>query len=96
MFSLTYKCYSPPENPVSNPLLPGNKHLWSKEGETQGDPLAMIMFGLGMKPLIDSLDDKERRQVWYADDAAAAGNIKTCREWYDRLKEQIKTFKKTS
>ena len=48
--------------------------LLSMEGTTQGDPLAMAMFALATVPLINNVSPKPK-QVWYADDAAAAGNI---------------------
>ena len=54
-------------------LLQGGEHLLSKEGTTQGDPLAMAMYALGMciYPLITQLCGPAR-QVWFADDATAA------------------------
>ena len=49
--------------------------LSSEEGTTQGDPLAMPMYALAVVPLICQLKVKvpDASQVWYADDAAAAG-----------------------
>ena len=48
----------------------------SKEGVTQGDPLAMIAYGIGVLPLIRELRGAHPRvtQPWYADDAWARGN----------------------
>ena len=46
----------------------------SQEGTTQGDPLAMPMYALATIPLIKKLEG-DSTQVWYADDAAAAGKI---------------------
>ena len=43
--------------------------LHSREGTTQGDPLAMPMYALAM-PLIQALQ-RDVKQVWYADDASA-------------------------
>ena len=48
--------------------------LYSEEGTTQGDPLAMPMYALATIPLINQLGDPSNIiQVWYADDASAAG-----------------------
>ena len=41
----------------------------SMEGTTQGDPLAMPMYALG----VDALSDDFVKQVWYADDASTCG-----------------------
>ena len=51
--------------------------LHSKEGVTQGDPLAMIVYGVGMLPLTRYLkmQIKELLQPWYADDVAAGGKF---------------------
>ena len=45
--------------------------LHSKEGVTQGDPLAMIAYGIGVPPLIRELwgANSPVTQPWYADDA---------------------------
>ena len=48
--------------------------IMSQEGTTQGDPLAMPMYGVAVVPLIRRLDGC-CTQVWYADDSAAAGKI---------------------
>ena len=48
----------------------------SLEGTTQGDPLAMAMFSLGVTPLITHISQvNSKRQVWYADDSSACGFI---------------------
>ena len=58
--------------------------LLSQEGTTQGDPLAMPMYGLATIPLIKKLEGN-RKQVWYADDEAAVGKVADLRDWWDRL-----------
>ena len=51
-----------------------DQELWS--GEIQGDPLAMPMSALATIPLVDHLSNiQELAQVWYADDASAAGSL---------------------
>ena len=49
--------------------------LLSQEGTTQGDPLAMSMYALGILPLLKKLQHITN-QVWFADDASAGGNLK--------------------
>jgi hypothetical protein len=45
--------------------------ILSQKGTTQGDPLAMAMYGLATIPLIRKLDGL-CLQMWHADDSAAA------------------------
>ena len=59
--------------------------ILSSEGTTQGDPLAMVMYALGVLPLIYQLNQHSVSQVWYADDAAALGTIQHLRKWWDKL-----------
>ena len=49
--------------------------LLSREGVTQGDPLAMALYGLALLPLADLLRESHPTvlQPWYADDAAMQG-----------------------
>ena len=59
--------------------------LLSQEGTTQGDPLAMAMYAIATSPLIHRLKDKKIRQVWFADDATAGGNLNHLRSWWDNI-----------
>ena len=56
-------------------LFAGSSVFQSSEGTTQGDPLAMAMYGLAALPLIKKLAE-EAKQVWYADDATGGGSRK--------------------
>ena len=47
--------------------------LYSHEGTTQGDPLAMAMYAIAVTPLIHQLECEGIKQAWYADDATADG-----------------------
>jgi len=58
--------------------------LLSEEGTTQGDPLAMSMYALSTVPLIHRLEDIST-QVWFADDAAAAGSLVDVLSWWRKL-----------
>ena len=58
----------------------------SKEGTTQGDPLAMSMYGVAILPLIKKLNNL-CKQLWFANDAAAGGEINhlSVSEWRSKL-----------
>ncbi len=58
--------------------------IYSQEGITQGDPLAMPMYAVATLPLIKRLP-KSATQVWYADDGSALGTVTNLREWWDEL-----------
>ena len=64
--------------------------LHSKEGVTQGDPLSIIAYGIGVLPLIRELQGAHPRvtQPWYADDAEAGGKIPQIMEHLKDLQAQ--------
>ena len=66
-------------------LFVDNEVILSKEGTTQGDPLAMAMYALGVTPLIQAVCSTGVKQIWFADDASAGGHISQLRSWWDRL-----------
>ena len=74
----TFNCYRHWAILVVRNTEDGSGHfLHSKEGVTQGDPLAMIAYGIGVLPLIRVLrkDHTQVSQPWYADDAGAGGKF---------------------
>lgn len=66
-------------------LFVGGEVLFSKEGTTQGDPLAMTMFALATVPLIEKVSTKNTTQAWFADDSACGGKLRQLRTWWDSL-----------
>ena len=50
-------------------LFVDGQHLLSKEGTTQGDPLAMAMYAIGTQTLVNRLNGIAK-QAWYADDCS--------------------------
>ena len=68
-------------------MIQGGGEISSSEGTTQGDPLAMAMYALAVKPLIDRLQSlcPTVKQVWYADDATGVATCSELRAWWDTL-----------
>ncbi|CEM26585.1 unnamed protein product [Vitrella brassicaformis CCMP3155] len=64
--------------------------LWSQEGTTQGDPMAMPMYAAGTLPLIRSLKEPAEQgpQVWFADDSSKCSSLERASEWWDKLGER--------
>ena len=60
----------------------------SREGTTQGDPLAVAMYAIGTQPLICRLDGIAK-QVWYPDDSAAGRSLERLRKWWDIWKRLV-------
>ena len=63
--------------------------MHSQEGVTQGDPLAMVAYGIGILPLIRHLKNKQPNlhQSWCADDASAAGSLQAIKLYFQELTE---------
>ena len=67
-------------------LYVGGLILYSEEGTTQGNPLAMPMYALATTLLISQLQASNNvTGVWYADDAAAAGSLQDLLQWWSHL-----------
>ena len=65
-------------------LLRGSKEfLYSMEGVTQGDPLSLFLYAIGMLPLICHLKSFcSCTQIWYADDASVYGILHDLFHWF--------------
>jgi len=61
--------------------------LESQEGVTQGDPLAMILYGLGVSPIANRLSSEVPTgvPVWFADNCAVAGPVSALGAYMGRL-----------
>ena len=61
--------------------------LFSKEVVNQGDPLAIVLYGLGILPLIRELRKAQPgvTQPWYADDTGTGGTFEGIRKHLDEL-----------
>ena len=68
-------------------VTPSGEMILSTEGTTQGDPIAMAMYAIGLAPLIRRLEAPGAQQIWFADDSAAGSLLNTRRRWWDLLNE---------
>ncbi|XP_057308561.1 uncharacterized protein LOC130646916 [Hydractinia symbiolongicarpus] len=86
-------CYSRP----ARIYVLGGAEILSKEGTTQGDPIAMAVYALGITPLMSTINSSflytshssdssnTTKQVAYPDDLTGAGKLKELRQWWDLL-----------
>ena len=59
----------------------GGKEPTSAEGTTQGGPLAMSLYAIGLQRLITRLNSSRLiKQFWYGDDATCAGPLRELRK----------------
>ena len=72
----------------------GGMEILSKEGTTQGDPFSMIIYGIGVTPLVNMLIEVLINEyqvkvnvLAYADDFSAAGRLQDLRIWWNLLNE---------
>ena len=64
-----------------------DEFLYSRDGVIQGDPLSMLLYAIGLLPLIRSLDDLKRVQSWYADDSACVAQLSDLQSWFKKLSD---------
>ena len=78
-------CYMTP----ARLFIAGGKELLSAEGTTQGDPLAMPAYGIGILPLLLLVKEEEGnlKHVAYADDIGGGARLQNLRSWWDRIVE---------
>eukprot|EP00117_Sycon_ciliatum_P036186 scpid76625/ scgid27281/ len=70
MSAIVINTYRHPAN-----LIVGGEVIRSREGTTQGDPIAMPLsaHALGVLPLLRSVATEGTVQAWFADDSSAGG-----------------------
>ena len=75
-------------------LFVGGGEILSREGTTQGDPLAMSWYALNTSIMIQNLRDHCPlvKQVWLADDSAGGGSIVQLYNWYRQLSKEGQKF----
>ena len=66
-------------------LFAENQVIYSEEGTTQGDPLAMAFYALATIPLSRRCKVPLTGELWFADDAAGGGRLSSLRAWWDNL-----------
>ena len=79
-------CYSVP----SRLFVLGGTEISSSEGMTQGDPLAMPVYAIGITPLLEMIKpespkDITMKHVAFADDLGGAGELLELRHWWDNI-----------
>ena len=68
------------------------KTLQPQEGTTQGDPLAMVMYGIAILPLIELVEKTKVTQKQYADDGNVPGSVDDLKIVHDKLKQHSSAF----
>ena len=63
----------------------GGREIKSKEGTTQGDPLGMAIYAIGLTPMLEELKNFNIIMVAFADDLTAVGTFDSLRSWWDNL-----------
>ena len=75
-------------------FISGGGEIFSQEGTTQGDPLAMPWYAINSNHMISNLRASipQVKQVWLADDSAGGGSIESLYQWYKSLSEEKRKF----
>ena len=70
-------------------LFVGGSSILSSEGTTQGDPLSMAIYAIGTLPLAGKMTFvSTSSQIWFADDAAAGGNLSSLLHFWRGLLDE--------
>ena len=84
MSTYVRNCYGKP----SRLFIAGGEELLSAEGSTQGDPVAMPAYAVGILPLLalikPDVDPKKMKHVAYADDLGGGSKLEKLRKWWDQ------------
>ena len=84
MSTYVRNCYKKP----SRLFIAGGKELLSAEGTTQGDPLAMPAYAVGILPLLSiikpEIEPEKTKHVAYADDLGGGSTLEKLRKWWDQ------------
>ena len=83
-----HNCYSTPSR-----LFVAGKEILSSEGTTQGDPLAMPVYAIGITPLLSLINatgntletEHKVKHAAFADDLGGTGKLQQLREWWDKI-----------
>ena len=78
-------CYGKP----SRLFIAGGEEIASAEGTTQGDPMAMDAYAMGILPFLSLIKPEEMpelmKHVAYADDLAGGSKLEMLREWWEKI-----------
>jgi hypothetical protein len=76
-------CYAKP----ARLFITGGSEIASNEGTTQGDPVAMAMYAVGIIPLLqlESIEDAKVKRMAFADDFTGVSTVKHLRSWWDKI-----------
>ena len=66
-------------------IITGGSEIHSNEGTTQGDPIAMGIYAIGITPLIQAITTESVKHVAFADDLCGAGKIHNVKIWWDKV-----------
>ena len=69
-----------------------DQKMLSREGTTQGDPLAMARYGVAVLPLMERVENERILQRWYADDGSVAEKLEELRHVLENVIKHGKHF----
>ena len=81
--TFVHNCYVRP----ARLFVTGGIEIASEEGSTQGDPVAMPLYLVGVTPLLGSCKTEGVKHAAFADDVNSAGFLAALRIWWDKVVE---------